>query len=117
MRPYVPLGILYISAYLESKGITHEVFDSTFSSFEKFKNNLLVKKPGVVGIYTNLMTKISVLKIMEFIKNDTVLKDCRIILGGPEIRYNAENYLKSGADVVVVGEGEQTFFELCTSFL
>ena len=35
MRPYVPLGILYISAYLEQNGYDNEVFDSTFSSFDK----------------------------------------------------------------------------------
>jgi len=113
MKPYVPLGILYISAYLESKGIQHEVFDSTFSNFRKFKNNLLVKKPDIIGIYTNLMTKIAVLKIIDFVKNTQELNNCRIILGGPEIRYNAENYLRAGAETVVVGEGEQTFFELC----
>ena len=117
MKPYVPLGILYISAYLESKMIPHEVFDSTFSSFEKFKTNLFQKKPGLIGFYTNLMTKTTVLKLIRFIKETDELKNCNIILGGPEIRYNAENYLKAGADMLVVGEGEQTFFELCDAFL
>ena len=32
MRPYVPLGILYISAWLEQHGYNNEVFDSTFST-------------------------------------------------------------------------------------
>ena len=30
MKPYVPLGILYISGFLEKHAIEHEVFDSTF---------------------------------------------------------------------------------------
>ena len=30
MRPYPPLGLLYISAYLEDNNIDHQVFDSTF---------------------------------------------------------------------------------------
>jgi radical SAM superfamily enzyme YgiQ (UPF0313 family) len=38
-------------------------------------------------------------------------------LGGPEIRYNAENYLLNGADILVVGEGEQTFFEITEYYL
>jgi anaerobic magnesium-protoporphyrin IX monomethyl ester cyclase len=116
MKPYVPLGILYISAYLESKGITNEVFDSTFSNFQKFKTYLLDKKPPLIGIYTNLMTKLSVIKIIDFIKQESTLQDCKVILGGPEIRFNAENYLRAGADILVVGEGEQTFFELCSHF-
>ncbi|WP_317899345.1 B12-binding domain-containing radical SAM protein [Aurantibacillus circumpalustris] len=117
MKPYVPLGILYISAFLESKRINHEVFDSTFSNFEKFKIYLEEKKPKLIGIYTNLMTKIMVLKMVEYIKKSAELKSCKIILGGPEIRYNAENYLNTGADMLVVGEGEETFFELCDQFL
>ncbi len=117
MKPYVPLGLLYISAYLENKGIQHDVFDSTFSDFESFTSHLLKTKPRLTGIYTNLMTKLNVLKIIAFVKAHPDLSDCRIILGGPEIRYNAQNYLQHGADVLVIGEGEQSFFELCEGFL
>lgn len=117
MRPYVPLGLLYISAFLAERGIIHDVFDSTFSTFELQKKYLLQHKPLVIGIYTNLMTKLNVLKMISFIKNNEQLGSCKIILGGPEIRYNAANYLKNGADLLVVGEGEQTFYEVCDSFL
>ncbi len=113
MRPYVPLGILYISAYLESKQVEHQVLDSTFISFEAFKQKILEQQPSIIGIYTNLMTKINVLKIIQFIKSETKLLNTKIILGGPEIRYNAKNYLLHGADILVVGEGEITFYELC----
>jgi len=116
MKPYVPLGLLYISAYLESKDVKHEVFDSTFSSFDNLKDHLLANKPRLIGIYTNLMTKLSVLKITEFVHSHPELKDCKVILGGPEIRYNAENYLLNGADMLVVGEGEQTFFEIAEHY-
>ncbi len=116
MKPYVPLGLLYISAYLQENDIEHRVFDSTFSSFDELKDFLLKNKPKIIGIYTNLMTKVSVLKIAAFIHTHTELKDCKVILGGPEIRYNAENYLLNGADMVVVGEGEQTFFELAQHY-
>lgn len=117
MKPYVPLGILYISAYLESRDIKHKVLDSTFTSFEKYKIYLLEEQPKFIGLYTNLMTKISVLNIIHFIKSEPGLKSCKIVLGGPEIRHNAENYLRHGADLLVVGEGEETFFELCDAFL
>lgn len=117
MRPYVPLGILYISAYLDERGIKHEVYDSTFSDFEKFKTFLLQKKPSLIGLYTNLMTKLNILKCIHFIRSESGLRNCKIVLGGPEIRYNAEHYLQEGADVLVLGEGEQTFFELVDGFL
>lgn len=111
MRPYVPLGILYISAYLKQNNIENQVFDSTFSTLEVLKQNLLENSPKLIGIYTNLMTKINVLKIVQFIKINKL--KTKIVLGGPEIRYNADNYLRHGADILVIGEGEETFLELC----
>lgn len=115
MRPYVPLGILYLAAYLDNKGIANTVIDTTFSSFQKFKQSLLHAPPKVIGIYTNLMTKISVLRTINFIKGNEALKNCIVVLGGPEIRYNAQNYLEQGADYLVIGEGEETFYEVCLS--
>jgi len=112
MRPYVPLGILYISAFLEKNGYDNEIFDSTFSSFEKLKAYLLKTQPGIIGIYTNLMTKLNVLKIIRFIKETPSLKKTKIILGGPEVTNHAENFLKYGADIIVIGEGEETMFEI-----
>ena len=32
MKPYPPLGLLYLSAYLKRAGFDVEVFDSTFAS-------------------------------------------------------------------------------------
>jgi radical SAM superfamily enzyme YgiQ (UPF0313 family) len=111
MRPYVPLGILYISAFLEKNGFENEIFDSTFSSFEKLKQHLLKAQPGIIGIYTNLMTKLNVLKIIRFIKEAPELKKAKIILGGPEVSNHAENFLNYGADIIVIGEGEETMLE------
>jgi anaerobic magnesium-protoporphyrin IX monomethyl ester cyclase len=112
MKPYVPLGILYISAWLEEHGYDNRVFDSTFSSFENLCAVLLEDKPQVVGIYTNLMTKLNVLRIMQFIKNNPALRHTRVVLGGPEVRNHIVNFLKHGADYIVLGEGEATMLEL-----
>lgn len=117
MKPYVPLGLLYLSSYLESKSIAHKVCDTTFISFQQFTETLEHTRPNIIGIYTNLMTKLNVLKIIRFIKSNDILKQCKIILGGPEIRYNANNYLAHGADFLVIGEGEITFYELCAALL
>lgn len=112
MRPYVPLGILYISAFLEENGFANDVFDSTFSTLEHLHQHLLLKKPSVVAIYTNLMTKLNVLKIIKFIKQEPELKQTKIILGGPEVRNYCENFLTYGADYIVIGEGEESTLEL-----
>jgi len=110
MKPYAPLGILYVSAYLERKGFSNEVFDTTFSTMQKMRDYLLEFKPDVVAIYVNLMTKLNVLEIIKFIKLN--LHHTKIVLGGPEIRYNANDFLNFGADYLVIGEGEETSLEL-----
>ena len=108
MRPYPPLGILYISSYLKSKGFEVEVFDSTFSSLDAFKSLVAQERPGVVGIYTNMMTKRNVLAMTAYCKQ----QGATVILGGPEPRYYARDYLHAGADIIVNGEGEVTLEEL-----
>jgi radical SAM superfamily enzyme YgiQ (UPF0313 family) len=115
MRPYPPLGILCISAYLEAQGIRHEVYDTTFSTKKDFKKYLQESKPGIIGLYVNLMTKPNVLEIIQYIKTNSPL--CIVILGGPEVRYSAENFLKHGADYIVLGEGEETMAELMSNLL
>ena len=112
MRPYIPLGILYISAYLEKNNYPNQLFDSTFSSFEKLKHFLLQFNPDAIGIYTNLMTKLNVLRLIEFIRNTKEISQCKIILGGPEVRNHIEKFLKHGADFIVLGEGEETMLDL-----
>jgi len=114
MKPYVPLGILYVSAYLEEHGFENEIFDSTFSSFKNFNEQILETKPDLIGIYVNLMTKLNVLKMIKVIKEN--LPQAKIILGGPEVRHHAENFLRHGTDVIVIGEGEQTMLDLCKFF-
>ena len=112
MKPYPPLGLLSISAYLEKNHFDNQVFDSTFHDFDTLRKKLLEFRPDVIGIYTNLMTKLNVLRIIQFIKTEKTLST-KIILGGPEVRNHKENFLKHGADVIVFGEGEETMLNLC----
>lgn len=108
MKPYPPLGILYISAYLKKQGFDVGVFDSTFSSMEKFKALVAKERPSVVGIYTNMMTKRNVLVMAKICKD----QGATVVLGGPEPPYYAADYLANGADLIVKGEGELTLEEL-----
>src|SRR5579859_3989183 len=107
MRPYPTLGLLYISAYLRRDGIDVEIFDSTFQSRQELLHRL-ARDRGVIGIYTNLMTRKPVLDIVAAAKG----YGWTVILGGPESANYPVEYLMSGADVIVVGEGELTMAEL-----
>lgn len=115
MRPYAPLGLLYISSYLNKNKIENHVYDSTFYSFQEQLEFIEEKKPKAIAIYTNLMTKINVIKLIKKLKTNTKLRGLKVILGGPDVTYNCENYLKAGADFLVIGEGEQTTLELCSA--
>lgn len=108
MKPYPPLGLLYLSAYLKTKGHDVEVYDSTFGSLAELQARLRSEPEGIVGIYTNLMTRPAVLKIVAAAK----LYGWTVILGGPESANYCDEYLRAGADVIVIGEGELTLAEL-----
>ncbi|TQV89505.1 B12-binding domain-containing radical SAM protein [Aliikangiella coralliicola] len=108
MRPYVPLGLLYLSSYLKHHQISVEIFDSTFKSRSELIALFQANPGGIVGIYTNLMTRPSVVKIIQAAKK----YNWTVITGGPESANYIENYLLNGADFVVLGEGEQTTKEL-----
>jgi anaerobic magnesium-protoporphyrin IX monomethyl ester cyclase len=112
MRPYPPLGILYLSAWLEKHGLPNEVFDTTFSEKEKFFENLLSDPPAVLALYSNLMTKRNVIDTLRFVRQTPALRETVVVLGGPDVTYNAENYLDAGAHVIVIGEGEETMREV-----
>lgn len=113
MKPYPPLGLLYISAFLSENGIENKVFDSTFSSFDILVEDLVKDRPNVLALYANLMTKLNVLRIMKFVKE--ALPETVIVLGGPDVTYNTTDYLTHGADYIVIGEGEETMLELVQS--
>jgi len=117
MKPYAPLGLLYISAYLNENNVKNFLYDSTFYSREAQLTFIKEKQPKVVAIYTNLMTKINVIKLIKTLKTDNLYGFPKIILGGPDITYNCENYLNTGADFLIIGEGEQTTLELYDAIL
>lgn len=107
MKPYPPLGLLYLSAYVRRAGWSVEVFDTTFASRESLEQRLNADA-GVLGIYTNLITRRSVLAIAGAAHR----AGWTVIAGGPESANYPEEYLARGVDVVVFGEGEATMVEL-----
>jgi anaerobic magnesium-protoporphyrin IX monomethyl ester cyclase len=111
MKPYPPLGLLYVSAYLWSKNVANDVFDSTFYSKEDQLQFIKEKQPKIICIYTNLMTKIEVIQLIKKLKT-AEFGFPKIVLGGPDVTYNIENYLNAQSDFIVIGEGEETTFEL-----
>jgi anaerobic magnesium-protoporphyrin IX monomethyl ester cyclase len=107
MKPYAPLGLLYNTAYLRRAGFDVEVYDSTFGSKDALIERLAVG-PGVLGIYSNLITRTNVC----WIATEAAKRGWTVIVGGPESASYPTEYLANGAHVIAVGEGELVLTEL-----
>lgn len=108
MKPYPPLGLLSLAAYLKSVGFAVRVEDPTFGTREAFHARIDAREAPVLGLYTNLTTRASVLDLVARAK----AAGWTVVLGGPESAGYPEAYLARGADAVVFGEGELTAAEL-----
>ena len=100
MKPYPPLGLLYLSSYLKGSGFSVEVFDSTFSSLAAFEARVEKKRPPVVGLSANLMTRVRVVEMIRLCRS----LGSWVVVVGPEPASYARQYLEQGADVIVEGE-------------
>ena len=108
MKPYAPLGVLYLCSHLRNEGFDVDVFDTTFSSLQELFVLLRTEKPSVLGVYANLMTRSNVIEILGVARE----AGWTTVVGGPEPGAYSLEYLQTGADFVVSGEGEITMGEL-----
>ena len=113
MRPYVPLGFLYVSAYLKRLGREVALFDATFRTPDEFRHELERTRPRLVGIYANIVTRPSV-RIMIGMAKEMGLP---VVVGGPDGFARKEAHVESGADFIVKGEGEATVAELVSALV
>jgi hypothetical protein len=64
MKPYPPLGLLYISSHLKALGFSVEILDNTFRTVVAALDALEMMRPKLVGVYVNLMTRRNALKLI-----------------------------------------------------
>ncbi|MBN2382849.1 B12-binding domain-containing radical SAM protein [bacterium] len=108
MKPYPPLGLLMVAAALREAGHEPVVFDGTFESYSAFRTVLNQKKPDLVGLYANVVTREVSLDLIRICREAEI----ELIVGGPEPCTDPQAFLKAGALAVVNGEGEITATEL-----
>jgi radical SAM superfamily enzyme YgiQ (UPF0313 family) len=109
MKPYPPLGILYLSAFLKREGFAVEVFDSTFRDFQDFEEAVRRIKPRIVGLYANIITRDNVLRLAHIAKANGVEF---VVAGGPDASEWCDRYFANGIDIIGLNEGETTLQEL-----
>src|SRR5262245_20774557 len=113
MKPYPPLGLLYVSSHLKAKGLSVSVFDSTFASLPTLQEQLQRERPPVVGIYANLMTRVNILRVAALAKS----VGSHVVVGGPDRANYLDEDLSRDVDVIAIGEGELTLEALVPHLL
>ena len=104
------LGFQYLSAVLEQAGYKVEIWDQSFSyfSFNTFLDQIKSGDYLFVGFYA---ADSMLAKICQYIEDIKQSYDINIVVGGPGTMY-PRPYLKAGADVLCIGEGEVTVLEI-----
>jgi anaerobic magnesium-protoporphyrin IX monomethyl ester cyclase len=124
MQPYAPLGTLYAATALREHGFSTAVFDPMLQEpVTGFLEMLRQEKPAILAIYEddfNFLTKMCLTRMRELAwRLAQAGRDAGaiVIAHGSDATDHAKEYLQNGADVVLVGEAEQSLVELCASIL
>lgn len=107
-----PMGILILGALLRQK-TDHKVrlFDMGFDSDQEIFDECLKEKPDVIGLSTDSIGYQSGLTLLNKLRG--LPFEPRIIVGGVHPSIDPEKTLKeTGADLVVMCEGEYTLLEI-----
>lgn len=109
----IPIGLSILGAVLKNAGHGVEVFDASFlkSPAERFRSLLRARKFDFIGMSLMTTMAAAAAEFSRIAKKEQ--PDSKIIAGGPHPTVMTEHTLKEiGADVCVVGEGEETLPEL-----
>lgn len=128
--PSPSIGLAYIGAYLKKNGLTYTAIDACGMAMDQIRPYPNLKNVFVQGLTNDeIIEKIpEETKIIGFtclfshcwpLVNDTLqaakkkFPNALFVLGGEHGTALPELCLKEGFDVIVTGEGEETFLELC----
>jgi radical SAM superfamily enzyme YgiQ (UPF0313 family) len=124
MQPYPPLGTLYAATALREHGFSAAVFDPMLQDpVSGFLEILRQEKPGILAIYEddfNFLSKMCLTRMRDLAwQLAQTARDAGaiVIAHGSDATDHAKEYLRNGADFILVGEAEQSMVELCASIL
>ncbi len=118
----VPLGILYLSAYLKQQLIQPadiRLIDLRFSKHPRkdLSDQLFFFRPHVVAVSLLALNETFLTDYAVFIKE--CAPNARLVIGGPYVTGNFEKALTANptVDAAVIGEGEKPFLNLVTALM
>ena len=118
-QPYPPLGTLYAASLMRHNGYKVSLFDVMFATGPEGAEAAIEKNnPDLFVIYDdgfNYLTKMCLTNMRQAAFDMCKLakaKGCRVIVSSSDSTDRYEEYLREGADFVIIGEGEHTLLEL-----
>jgi radical SAM superfamily enzyme YgiQ (UPF0313 family) len=109
-----PINLAMLAAYLRERNITVKIIDGRAFNYRlnDYKKDIVRYNPKIVGITVVTSFVNQAVDIAKEIKN--ISKDIFVVVGGAHISALPEETLKNYEyfDIAVVGEGEQTLYEL-----
>ena len=112
-----PMGVLYIASYLQNKmpEVEINVLDGLIQGYGRISARINEFRPQILGVSFNTILAESAYALIDEVKRKH--PGVLVVLGGPHATALAEEGLmRSKADIVVIGEGEETFYEICSVF-
>jgi radical SAM superfamily enzyme YgiQ (UPF0313 family) len=118
-QPYPPLGTLYAAALMRENDYHVALFDTMFvSDPQEVIPSIESNKPDFFVIYDdgfNYLTKMCLTNMREAAFSMSKIAKARgftVIVSSSDSTDRYEEYLREGADFVIIGEAEQTLLEL-----
>ncbi|MGG1661885.1 B12-binding domain-containing radical SAM protein [Brevibacillus sp. NRS-1366] len=107
------LALRYLRSYTQSSFPSIELVEYTINDVTlNVVADIYKRQPDVVAFSCYIWNIRETLDVIKSLKK--VCPDLPVILGGPEVTYDADYWMKKHPeiDVIAIGEGEQTFLEL-----
>ncbi|MES2376533.1 MAG: radical SAM protein [Bacteroidota bacterium] len=118
-QPYAPLGTLYAAALMRNNGYNVTLFDTMFVADPAEAEPVLDEiRPDFFVVYDdgfNYLTKMCLTNMREAAFSMCKMakaRGCTVIVSSSDSTDRYEEYLREGADFVLIGEAEQTLLEL-----
>jgi radical SAM superfamily enzyme YgiQ (UPF0313 family) len=108
---FPPIGIAYLGAVVHQKGYDVKLIDSALTTINNIVEQAKKYSPDVIGVTCWTINRKAVWHLCAKLKEQ--LPGAFLIIGGPHASYYPEHmFIKTNADAVVIGEGENTIVEL-----
>jgi anaerobic magnesium-protoporphyrin IX monomethyl ester cyclase len=121
--PYPPLGTLYAASLMRENGFEVSLFDVCLKDRPNEIVSILAReKPEYLVLYDdgfNYLTKMCLTNMREAafeMMSMAKRHGCTIIVSSSDSTDHFETYLQKGADVILLGEGENSLLETINAF-